>query len=142
MITKIDTGLVREKMEELCSALLAQESFRTLRKMIDRFAEDEAAVAQYERFLEKHRRLQQKEELNLEPTREEVDEYEREERALYDNDVIRRFLYAQREFHHLHQLVSQYITKTVELNRLPRPDDFKSEGCGCGGNCGCGANHH
>jgi len=89
----------------------------------------------------KHRAVQEKEQQNLELTQAEIEGYQQDEMALYENDVIRRFLYAQREFHHLHHRVSQYLMKTFEYGRLPAPNEWKHGGCGCGGNCGCGAGH-
>lgn len=41
MVIHLDTGAVLEKMEELCTALLQQESYQPLKLMIDRFASDE-----------------------------------------------------------------------------------------------------
>lgn len=137
MVVKLDTDFVVGKMEELCSALLGQESFQELRRSIDEFAADEASIQQYESFLERHHALEAMEKQDLEPTQAEMDEYDREEGALYENPIIRKFLYAQREFNQLHDLVSQYLRKTVELNRLPEPKELKKGGCGCGGSCGC-----
>lgn len=136
MIIKLDTGAVMDKMEELCGAMLEQGAFKELRQSIDRFAEDEHSVQQYERFMEIHQHLQQKEQQDLDLTQEELDHYEQEELALYDNEVIRKFMYAQREFSQLHQMIGHYFTKTVELNRLPAPDELKKGSCGCGGSCG------
>lgn len=138
MIVKIDTNLVLEKMEELCTSILNQEAYKELRQMIDDFASDQQAIEQYERFIAKHQSLEQKQQHNMDFTEEEADEYEREERALYENPVIRRFIYAQREFGNLHQLISQFFTKTIEQNRLPKPGELKKGSCGCGGSCGSG----
>jgi len=141
MSNTIDTNVVLEKMKELCTVLLEQEGYKEMRNMIDQFATDELSVDQYDRFLEKHHNMQQKEAQGLELVEAEISEYEQVESDLYKNDVIRKFLYAQREFSQLHNLVSQYFTKTVELDRLPEPNELKKEGCGCGGNCGCGGGH-
>lgn len=142
MVVKMDTNAVLEKMEELCTALLKQEGYKEFRHMINQFASDENAVGQYERFMEKHQSMQQKEQQDMELTQTEINDFDQEERSLYDNSVIRGFLYAQREFSHLHNLVSQYFTKTIELNRLPEPGELKNKGgCGCGGSCGCGGGH-
>jgi cell fate (sporulation/competence/biofilm development) regulator YlbF (YheA/YmcA/DUF963 family) len=141
MIVALDTDKALEKMRELCSELLEQEAYRAMREAIEQFAADERSAEQYESFMIKHRELERKEERNEEPTTAEMDEYEQAERELYANDVIRRYLYAQREFSHLHHQISQYFRLTVELNRLPEPSELKKGGCGCGGNCGCGAGH-
>ena len=138
MIIKLDSDPIMEKMKELCETLLGQEAYKELRDAIDHFASDEQSLQQYERFMEKHQHLRQKEDAEAELTPEDVSAYEEEERALYDNPIIRKFLYAQREFGQLHNKISQYFTKTVELDRLPEPGDLKKGDCGFGGSCGSG----
>lgn len=69
--------------------------------------------------------MQRKENQGLTLTETEVAEYQQEEAAIYANDVIRKFLYAQREFSQMHSLISQYFTKTVELDRLPESNELK-----------------
>ena len=138
MINTLDTTLVLGKMEELCTALLQQDAYQELRQMIDQFASDEQAIERYEHFLELQHIMQQKEAQGLELTDAEVNDYEQEETDIYKDDVIRKFLFEQREFSQLHSLISQYFTKTVELNRLPEQKELKKGGCGCGGNCGGG----
>ncbi|AOZ91917.1 YlbF family regulator [Paenibacillus crassostreae] len=140
-IIKMDSNVVLEKMKELCTDLLQQEGYKEMRQMIDQFASDEQSTKQYEQFIEKHHMMQQKESQGLELTEAEFKDYEQEESDLYKNDVIRKFLYAQREFSQLHSLVSQYFTKTIELDRVPEAKELKKGGCGCGGNCGCGGGH-
>ncbi|QOS79781.1 YlbF family regulator [Paenibacillus sp. JNUCC31] len=137
-IVKLDKQIIMHKMQELCSLLLQDEGYKEMRDMIDQFAADEQATAQYERFMEKHQALEEKERQNIELLASEIQVYEEEERALYDHPLIRRFIYAQREFSQLHQQISHYFTKSVELNRLPEPKELHKEACGCGGNCSGG----
>ncbi|MEO2207343.1 YlbF family regulator [Paenibacillus pabuli] len=134
-IVKMDKQAIMLKMEELCSVLLQDEGYREMREMIDQFAADEQATAQYEQFMEKHQALEEKERQHIELLTSEMQVYEQEERALYDHPLIRRFMYAQREFSQMHQQISQYFTKSVELNRLPKAGEVYKEACGCGGNC-------
>ncbi len=141
MIVKLDKDVLLEKMEELCTLLLNQQAYSELRKMVDQFSDDQQANEQYDDFIEKYQFLQEKEQQNIEVTQAEIDELESVERSLYENDVIRQFLFAQREFSQLHNLISQYYVKTIELNRLPKPKELKTGGCGCGGSCGCGGGH-
>lgn len=138
MIVKLDADLILDKMESLCSELLEQSSYKELRQSISTFVNDEASVNQYERFLEHGNVLQRKQEQNIALLPAEIESYEQEERALYDNEAIRKFLYAEREFTRLQNLVNLYFTKTLELNRLPLPGELKAGGCGCGGSCGSG----
>ncbi|CAI6057066.1 hypothetical protein PAECIP112173_01633 [Paenibacillus sp. JJ-100] len=134
-VVKMDKQIIMHKMQELCSLLLQDEGYQEMRKMIDQFAADEDATAQYERFMEKHQALEEKEHQNIELLESEIQVYEEEERALYDHPLIRRFIYAQREFSQLHQQISNYFTKSIELNRLPEPQEWGKESCGCGGSC-------
>jgi len=138
MIVKLDTDLILDKMESLCSELLEQSSYKELRQSITTFVKDETSVNQYERFLEHSNVLQRKQQQNIALLPTEIEAFEQEEQALYDNESIRKFLYAEREFTRLQNLVNLYFTKTLELNRLPLPDELKASGCGCGGSCGSG----
>ncbi|MDQ0719589.1 cell fate (sporulation/competence/biofilm development) regulator YlbF (YheA/YmcA/DUF963 family) [Paenibacillus sp. W4I10] len=134
-VVKLDKQIIMHKMQELCSLLLQDEGYKEMREMIDQFAADEQATAQYERFMEKHQALEEKERQNIELLASEIQVYEEEERALYDHPLIRRFIYAQREFSQLHQQISHYFTKSVEMNRLPQANELGKEACGCGGSC-------
>jgi hypothetical protein len=51
--------------------------------------------------------------------------------------VARGFLDAQQALHQLQETVTQQLTKTLELGRMPTKEDFESGSCGSG--CGC---HH
>src|SRR5690606_23854382 len=102
MVIKLDTSNAMEKMEQLCTNLIQQEAFAKLRQMIDAFSSDEAAIRQYEQFIEVHHAMQQKEAQGFEISPDELSHYEKGEAALYENDIIRQFLYAQREFSSLH----------------------------------------
>ncbi len=138
MIVKLDTDSILDSMESLCAELLERSSYKELRQSISNFVRDEASMSQYERFLEHSNVLQRKQEQNIALLPAEVEAFEQEERALYDNEAIRKFLYAEREFTRLQNLVNLYFTKTLELNRLPLPGELQAGGCGCGGSCGSG----
>ena len=137
-IVKLNKEPLMSKMQELCTILLQDEGYREMRAMIDEFAADEQATDQYERFMEMHQAMEQKESLDIELLESEIQHYEQAERALYDHPLIRRFLYAQREFSQLHQEISHYFTRSVELNRLPEKKELPKQTCGCGGSCSGG----
>ncbi|MCM3632758.1 YlbF family regulator [Paenibacillus camelliae] len=135
MIITLANQTLIDKVAELCKELLQQESYKSLRAMINQFVHDEEAVQQYKRFLQHQQELEQKEERE-QLTAEELRSYEQEEMALYENPVIRQYLYAEQEFGKLHRLMSQFYNKTIEFDRLPELSELKKEGCGCGGACG------
>lgn len=136
MIVKLDTDFIMDKMEALCSELLEQISYKELRQSISTFVTDAASMRQYEQFLDLNHNIQLKEQQKIVLSPSEAEAFEQEERALYNNEVIRKFLYAEREFSRLQNLVNLYFTKTLELNRLPEPGELRADGCGCGGSCG------
>jgi cell fate (sporulation/competence/biofilm development) regulator YlbF (YheA/YmcA/DUF963 family) len=134
-----DTAIT-EKTRELCQAILDQPNFRSARQRIDTFVADEKARAQYEDLMAKGQALQQKQQRAQQLTGEEISQFEKQREALLSNPVARGFLEAQEEMHHVHQSINQYVSKTLELGRLPNEADFESEE-GCGDGCGCGHSH-
>ena len=53
-----------------------------------------------------------------------------------NNPVARGFLDAQDELHHVQQSIQQYVTKTLELGRMPTEEEMNGGGS-CGHGCGC-----
>jgi len=136
MIVTIDKTSVINKMTALCQELLEQASYQELRAMIDEFLQDERAVAQYQAFQQHQQQLEDKERQQIKLTEEEITAYEQEEMAIYENTIIRKYLYAENEINKLFHLINQFFTKTIEWNRVPELSEIKKDGCGCGGGCG------
>ena len=113
---------------------------RSARQRIETFVADEKARAQYEDLMAKGQALEQKQKRSQQLTGDEISQFEKQREALLSNPVARGFLEAQEEMHHVHQEINQYVSKTLELGRMPTEADFESEG-GCGDGCGCGHNH-
>ncbi|HNQ88223.1 MAG TPA: YlbF family regulator [Verrucomicrobiota bacterium] len=126
-----ENGVVLAKTLELCGVLAADPDVVTLRQQVEAFLADDAARLLYQTVAEKgdalHRRQQQG--LALEPA--DIADFERERDALLGNDVARGFLEAQQKMHEIQELVTRYVRKTMELGRVPGPDDFQSCGQGC-----------
>ena len=127
-----DFNVIIEKTENLCTLLLEQEAYKELRQMIEQFTVDEESNKQYERFVGKEQLRRQKLQQDLALTPEEYDDFNQEERALYENSVIRKYLYARKELDHLQHLIHQYLTKTIDLGRIPRPNEIDKISRGCG----------
>lgn len=85
--------------------------------------------------------LQQKQQRSEQLSGEEISAFEKERESLLSNPVARGFLEAQEEMHHVHQSINQFVSKTLELGRMPTEADFQSEEGGCGDGCGCGHSH-
>jgi len=133
----IEESQVLQKTKELCQAILDEPNMRSIRQRIDAFMGDEKARGQYDGVLNKGQALQQKQQMSLQLSGEEIDAFEREREALLNNPVARGFLDAQEELHQVQETIQTYVNKTLELGRIPTAEDLSGGSCGHG--CGC---HH
>ena len=131
---------ITEKTRELCETILNQPNMRSARQRIESFVADDKARAQYEGLMAKGQELQEKQQRSQQLSGEEISAFEKQREAVLSNPVARGFLEAQEEMHNVHQSINQFVSKTLELGRLPTEADFESEG-GCGDGCGCGHSH-
>jgi cell fate (sporulation/competence/biofilm development) regulator YlbF (YheA/YmcA/DUF963 family) len=137
MQTTIEETPVHQKTRELCQAILDQPNMQSIRQRIDAFMGDQKARAQYDTLVTKGQALQEKEQMSVPLSREEITEFEKQREAVFNNPVARNFLDAQEELHNVQATIQQYVNKTLELGRMPTEEDLSGGGCGHG--CGC---HH
>ena len=137
MQTTIEESEVIQKTKELCQAILEQPNMPSIRERIDAFMGDEAARAQYDGLMMQGQALQQKQQMSLPLTGEEISEFEQKRDALMNNPVARGFMDAQEELHQVQDAVQQFVSKTLELGRMPSEEEMNGGSCGHG--CGC---HH
>lgn len=135
METLNDESVIIKKTKELCQAIVDQPDFREMRLRVDSFMSDEEAKTQYQLLSEKGQQLQHKQQQGLPVSHDEIADFEVHREAFLNNPVARGFLDAQEEMHRVQESVEQYLTKTLELGRLPQEKDFDSGSCGHG--CGC-----
>lgn len=135
MLLKVDKSAVIIKTEELCQAILEQASFKELKQKINAFMSDEKSKTQYQNLINKQNMLKEKQQQGMSLTDDDVQEFEREKQALLDNPVAKGFIDAQQEIHKVEETVSQYVSKTFDLERVPTEDDFQQGDCGP--SCGC-----
>lgn len=135
MLTQTEEDAVVEKTRELCNTILAQPNMGTIRQRIDAFLSDDQARGQYESVMTKGQMLNEKQQRSLPLSGEEISEFERQRDALLKNPVAKGFLDAQEAMHQIRDSVHKYVSKTLELGRVPQPEDFES----CGHGCSC---HH
>lgn len=134
-------SMITQKTKELCQAILDQPNLRTAREKIQTFAGDQQARGQYESLMSKGQALQLKQQRSQQLSQAEISEFEKDREALLNNPVARGFLDAQEELQGVHQSINQYVSKTLELGRMPSESDFEAEGCDGHGGCGCGHGH-
>ena len=137
MPTTIEETSVIQKTKEFCQAILDQPNMQSIRKRVDAFMADEKTRVQYDGLMSKGQALQQKQQTSMPLTGDEITEFETQREALLNNPVARGFLDAQEELHEVQESIHQYVTKTLELGRMPTEEDLNGGGCGHG--CGC---HH
>ena len=139
MQTTIEETPILQKTRELCQTILEQPTIRSIRERIDAFMGNQQARAQYDGLMSKGQALQQKQQMSLPLTGEEISDFEQHRDALLENPVARAFLDAQEELHNVQQSIQKYVSKTLELGRMPTEEELSSGGCGEG--CGCGHSH-
>ena len=129
-------NVVLEKTKELCQTILDQPATASIVQRMEAFMADEDARAQYAALMASGQTLQEKQSQSLPLSQEEIAEFERQREALLGNVVARDFMDAQEEMQSLRQSITQYVTRTLELGRVPTDEDFEAKGCGHGCSCG------
>ncbi len=126
---------VAAKTRELCETILSDPGYMGMRQKIETFLANDSAKELYRNLAEKGEHLQHKQQQGVRLAPEEIAEYEKERDALVANPVASGFIEAQQSMHQVQETVNQYISKTLELGRVPTEEDLDSGGCGHG--CGC-----
>lgn len=135
--TMQEPNVLTQKIEELCQTILNQPEVKSIRQRIDAFNADTAAQKQYETLAERGEYLQHKQQQGAQLTDAEIQEFEKHREAFFANPVAKGFVDAQQQMHKMQDSVSKYVSKTLELGRVPAAEDMESGSCGSG--CGC---HH
>lgn len=128
-------SIVIQKTKELCQSILDHPAYLEIRRTFTAFVADESLRHQYERLCDLQDHLHAKYETGQAISDEDLEEFEREERAFLSNPLAQEFIQAQRTLHRIEKIISEYVRKTFELGRLPTEDDFDSGSCGP--SCGC-----
>jgi cell fate (sporulation/competence/biofilm development) regulator YlbF (YheA/YmcA/DUF963 family) len=137
MPATIEETPITRKTRDLCQALLDEPSMKALHQAINHFMADEKARAQYDGLVTKGQALQQKQQMSLPLTPEEISDFEQHRDAVLNNPVAHRFLDAQQELHEVAQSIQKYVSKTLELGRLPSEEELSTGGCCSQNGCGC-----
>jgi cell fate (sporulation/competence/biofilm development) regulator YlbF (YheA/YmcA/DUF963 family) len=137
MQTKTQDDLVLRKTKELCQAILEQPDTRAALERIELFMADDRARNQYESLMSLGQELNKKQQSAVPLTPEEIAAFEKDREALLENPVARGFLDAREEMSAMHNSITKYVTKALELGRVPAEEDFES----CGHGCSCGHSH-
>lgn len=132
---------ILERTRDLCSAILDWPDYKEQVAHIESFLADEDAKTEYRAFAqlgEEMHRKQHAGELND----SDIENYETQKKALESKPLIGAFLAAQDALNEIHRTVSTRVAKTLELGRLPEPEDLESGGCCGGGSCSSEEHDH
>ena len=135
METTTEESVIVAKTKELCQAILDEPSLREVRQRMETFMSNDEARSLYDGLVTKGQALQQKQQLSQPVSGEEVADFEKHRTALFNNSVARDFLDAQEQIQQVQESVQQYVSKTLELGRLPSEEEMNGGSCGHG--CGC-----
>lgn len=124
-----------QKIEELCQTILNQPEVKTIRQRIDAFNADSASQKQYETLSERGEYLQHKQQQGAQLSDAEIAEFEKTREEFFSNPIAKGFVDAQQQMHKMQDSVTKYVSKTLELGRVPAAEDMESGSCGSG--CGC-----
>jgi cell fate (sporulation/competence/biofilm development) regulator YlbF (YheA/YmcA/DUF963 family) len=137
MTTQTVEDAIIEKTRALCQTIVDQPEMSTIRQRIDSFLSDASARGQYEAVMNKGQALQEKQAQGQQLESTEIAEFEKHREGLLNNPVARGFLDAREELHEIQHSIQKYVSKTLELGRVPTTEDMEDHSCGDG--CGC---HH
>jgi len=137
MTTQTEENAIIEKTRALCQAIVDQPGMISLRQNIDAFMADTKACGQYEAVVNKGQALHDKQSQGQQPDTAEIADFEQHREALLSNPVARGFLDAREKLHEIQHSIQKYVSKTLELGRVPEAADLEDHSCGDG--CGC---HH
>jgi cell fate (sporulation/competence/biofilm development) regulator YlbF (YheA/YmcA/DUF963 family) len=135
-LTSTESPIV-EKTRELCQTILDHPDFQSIRINIDSFMSNDTAKNDYQNLMEKGEELNHKQQQGVRLSPEEISQYEAQRDKVVNNPLSAAFIQAQQEVQEIQQSINTYLSKTLELGRVPSADELGGGGCGSG--CGC---HH
>ncbi len=127
---------ILEKTRDLCGSLLELPEYKENIADIESFIADDAAKAQYGAFAKLGDELHEKQH-NGTLTDADIEQFDTQKAALNDNPKIATFLSAQENLNSIAQMISKHVAKTLELGRVPEPEEMEASECCSSGGCGC-----
>jgi cell fate (sporulation/competence/biofilm development) regulator YlbF (YheA/YmcA/DUF963 family) len=129
------TTPIIEKTKELCRTIVTQPEFETLIQRVEAFNNDFDAQLLYQKVSQMQDELVQRQRSGEQLAEEDIQTFETHRDELINHPTARNFLEAQQQISQVRQTITQYVTRTFELGRVPEENDF---GACCGGGCSCG----
>ncbi len=133
----LEESKVTAKTEELCAAIVEQESVVKLQSQVEAFLNNDEARLQYQSVHESGEALNQKQRSGVELGESEISEFEQAREQLLQNSTVTEFMSAQKELQEIQNTIGKMVSLTLELGRVPTADDIEAASSG-GGCCGGG----
>ena len=137
-----DDSAVMGKTRDLCETIANDSDYRDLLQKVEKFLGDDEARLSYQSVHESGQALNQKQQSGLQLSDSEIAEFEGGRTELLNNPIASDFMQAQQSLEALQSSVSRMVGMTLELGRVPTPEDIAQasggECCGSGGGEGGG----
>ena len=131
-----DDSAVMGKTRDLCETIANDSDYRDLLQKVEKFLGDDEARLSYQSVHESGQALNQKQQSGLQLSDSEIAEFEGARTELLNNPIASDFMQAQQSIEALQSSVSRMVGMTLELGRVPTPEDIaQASGGGC---CGGG----
>lgn len=127
---------ILERTRELCSLILQSDEYQENAAKVETFFKDDEAQTAYRDFGQLGEALQQKQQSG-DLGQPDIDLYESQLEDLKKNPVVADFMEAEATLNGIVQQIARQVGKTLELGRLPTPEDLEEGGCCSSGGCGC-----
>ncbi|MEX2581032.1 MAG: YlbF family regulator [Verrucomicrobiales bacterium] len=127
---------ILERTRELCSLILQSDEYQENAAKVETFFKDDEAQTAYREFGQLGEELQQKQQSGG-LGQPDIDLYESQLEDLKKNPVVADFMEAEATLNGIVQQIARQVGKTLELGRLPTPEDLEEGGCCSSGGCGC-----
>ena len=128
---------IEEKTRELCQTIVDQPEMASIRRRIDTFLADADARGEYETVMSKGNALHEKQHNGQSLDGTEIADFEKHRDELLKNPLAGGFFDAQEELHQLQHGIQKFVSKMLELGRVPTEADLDGGSCGHG----CGRHH-
>ena len=135
-MSNIALPTIEEKLRDLCNAIAAEPKILAAREQAEAFLADENAVNLYREVATLGRSLNQRDRSGESISDAEIQAFEALQGKADAHDGIRAFSEAQDVLQGVGNMVSAFVSKTLENGTVPTSEEVFGGG-GCGAGCGC-----
>lgn len=141
MSVLLEDSAIYTAARALCAAMIEDEQVLKLKGDIDTFLTDGEARSLFDCVNKMGQELTEKHQAGMEPSEEEITQFDSLRQNVITNSVCHNFLQARQQIDAIFSEVNRYFGLALELNRVPSHEELEAAmtpqagGC-CGGGCG------